>query len=358
VHLPSVVDLLSSTDRWSAPWAGGSWTLTPTLRRLVESSVGPTPGGWLFLGVPVAAALALVVGRGWRLRWGIVGWALALGSWLTIASLARWSPESSLPSLSLLLVPAALGLALSVGAGVAAFEADVMGSVFGWRQVLSIVALVAGIAAVLPFLVAASDGRWRSPDTDVMASLNSMDREPGSYRTLWLGVPGDLPGASEVVDGDIGVVLTAGVTPDMADSASYPIGPGERRLLAAVGQLLSGETRTFGAEIAPFAVRHVVVLRSPDGRTADDDPRLGAVLDVLAEQLDLKPVEVAPGLKVYQSSLASPIGPTRTDGAAGHRILIVLQLIALVGFAAVAGGGARRPGTPLTEATTTEEVAP
>ena len=358
VHLPSVVDVATHRDRWSAPWAGGAWRVVPSLRRVVELSVGPTPGGWLFMGVAVAAGLVLLVGRGWRIRWGVTGWALALGSWLLVAALARWNPDAYLPSLSLLLVPAALGLALAVGSGVAAFEADVMGSVFGWRQVVSIVALVAGVLALLPFLIASADGRWRSPELGVTASLSSLAKEDGRYRTLWLGVPGDLPGAAEVVDGDVGVLLTTGVAPTFDDAVSWPVSDGERNVLDVVRQLQLAETRTLGGSLAELSIRHVIVLRSPDGRTAADEPSLVPLLEVLAEQLDLKPVEVSPGMEVYRSTTAVPLRGGEGAGTAGHRALTIVQLVAVVAAAAVAGGRRRIPAAPMTEAVDSGEVEP
>ncbi len=356
VHLPSAVDLLTNRERWSVPWAGGSWREVPSLRRLLQLSVGPTPGGWLFLGIAVAAALVLLVGRGWRLRWGATGWGLAVASWLSVAALARWGGEGVLPSLSLLLVPAALGLALAVGSGVAAFEADVMGSVFGWRQVVSIVALVAVLAGLLPIFVASADGRWRSPDLGVASSLTALaEDEEGRGRALWLGVPGDLPGAAHVIDGGIGVLVTDRIVPTFDDAASWPMSDRERDLLAEVEQLQQAQTRTAGAALARYSIGHVIVLRSPDGRTSAEVPQLEPLLDVLGEQLDLRPVEVAPGMEVYRTGEVT--GPAeRGEGSGGHRALVVLQLVAIAVAGAVAGGRRRTPAASKTEAVDSEEV--
>ncbi len=357
VHLPSAVDLLANRDRWSAPWAGGTWREVPSLRRLFQLSVGPTPGGWLFLGLAIAAVLVLLVGRGWRLRWGITGWALAVASWLSVAALARWGGDGSLPSLSFLLVPAALGLALAIGSGVAAFEADVMGSVFGWRQVGSAVALVAVLAGLLPFLVASADGRWRSPNLGVASSLTALaEDEEGTGRALWLGVPGDLPGAAHVIDGGVGVLLTDRIVPTFDDAASWPMSDEERDLLADVEQLQRAETRTAGEALARYEVGYVIVLRSPDGRTSVEVPQLAPLLDVLGEQLDLRPVEVSPGMDVYRTGDVDEPAD-RGEGGGGHRLLVVLQLVAIVAAAAVAGSRRRAPAASMTEAVDSEEVA-
>ncbi len=307
VHLPSVLDVLSHPDRWSSPWVGGPWTESPSFGRLLQLSVGPTPGGWLYGGLVLAAGLVLLVGKGWRLRWGAIGWGLALGSWATVVLLTRWGTAAYLPPLATLLVPAAVGLALAVGAGVAAFESDVMGSVFGWRQVASAFALVALALSSLPFLVAASDGRWRSPSTDVMDALRPLDEGDGQFRTLWLGAPDDLPGAAEVVGKGVALLVTTGTVPTFDTVFSTPIGDAEAALVDRVELLLSGDTRTIGASLANLSVDQVVVLRSADGRSDRTSATVEPLLEVLAEQLDLRPVDVAPGIDVFRSTLAQPV---------------------------------------------------
>ena len=67
------------------------------------------------------------------------------------------------PSESVVLVPAALAVAVCIGLGIAAFENDLAGRVFGWRQVVSITALVFVVAGVLPVAFASVGGRWGLP---------------------------------------------------------------------------------------------------------------------------------------------------------------------------------------------------
>ena len=48
------------------------------LLRFQTGPFGNTPLGWAFL---VAAALPLVIGRGWRLGWSVRAWFVALAAW-------------------------------------------------------------------------------------------------------------------------------------------------------------------------------------------------------------------------------------------------------------------------------------
>ena len=97
----------------------------------------------LALYVPVIVAMALA--RSWRLTWA----ARAAGLVVVFLALAVLQDRDALPfrvpDVGLLLVPVALGLALSAGAVVAAFGQDVAGRRFGWRQPLAVL----GIASVL-----------------------------------------------------------------------------------------------------------------------------------------------------------------------------------------------------------------
>ena len=111
--------------------------------RFQTGPLGAPPIGWAFL---VAAALPLLIGRGWRLAWAIRMWVVAIGCVLVAwASGLGWLP-TALRSPEVLLAPAAVALALATALGVVAFETDLPGYRFGWRQLASV---VAGSAAVL-----------------------------------------------------------------------------------------------------------------------------------------------------------------------------------------------------------------
>ena len=88
----------------------------------------------------VAALAVLPIARGWRLAWAGRAWAIALGSFV-VAWAADGGHLSHAPSLELVLVPAAAGLAVAIACGAAAFETDVRGTRLGASQLVSAVAV-------------------------------------------------------------------------------------------------------------------------------------------------------------------------------------------------------------------------
>ena len=113
----------------------------------------------------------------------------------------------ALPPAEVLLAPAAAALSLSVALGAVAFERDLRGYHFGWRQVASLVAAAAVFVAVVPTVAGAVDGRWNLAGTDDAAQLSFLDRadvqDQGAFRVLWLGDPEVLPVASFRLDDDL-----------------------------------------------------------------------------------------------------------------------------------------------------------
>ena len=114
--------------------------------------VGPIGGGVLGWALLVAAALPLLIGQGERHAWAVRGWALALAGWGSAWLSLRGDLPVPLPEPAVLLAPAAAGLALAAAMGVAAFERDLPGYRFGWRQIASGVAAAAVALAILPVL--------------------------------------------------------------------------------------------------------------------------------------------------------------------------------------------------------------
>ena len=74
-------------------------------------------------------------------------------------------------------MPTAVGLALATAMGVAAFEVDLPGYRFGWRQVASGVAAAAVALGTIPVLGATFDGRWSMPAGDQRRALGFIDAE-------------------------------------------------------------------------------------------------------------------------------------------------------------------------------------
>ncbi|HEX2040384.1 MAG TPA: glycosyltransferase family 2 protein [Acidimicrobiales bacterium] len=277
------------------------------LLRFETGPLGAPPLGWAFVAV---AALALIVGRGWRLSWATRCWVVALAGWgLAWAGGRDWLPVG-LPGPEVLVAPAALGLAMAAALGMAAFELDLPGYRFGWRQAASLVAAGAALVGTVPVLGAAVDGRWHQPDQDFAGVLSWMaDRgQVGSFRVLWLGDPDALPLPGWQLTEGVAYATSDDGPPDVTDGWP-PASSGTAGLLAdAVDLALHGETTKLGRLLAPAAVRYVVVpsraasLREP-GRPLPPLPGLVPALDA---QVDLRRLESDEALAVYENAAWLP----------------------------------------------------
>src|SRR5206468_10019110 len=120
--------------------------------RFDTGPVGTAPLGWGFL---VAAALPLLIGRGWRLAWAARLWSVAVVCCgLAWASGRGWIGVP-LPAPEVVLSMASAALAMAVAIGVLAFLTDLLRYSFGVRQVVT-VAAAAGVAISTLSLLAAT----------------------------------------------------------------------------------------------------------------------------------------------------------------------------------------------------------
>ncbi len=215
LHLPWTLDFVGS-GATLASFLGidrGEGTLGfDELLRFETGPIGAAPVGYVLL---VAAALPLLIGRGWRHGWAVRGWTIALAFWgIAWAGQEGWL-DFGLPASDVLLAPAAAGLALAAGLGVSAFELDLPGYRFGWRQLASGVAAVAVLVATLPVLTAAIDGAWSMPAGDPARALRSLDEAVAEVpsRILWLGDPDVLPLGGWELDPGLAYATTSRGTP-------------------------------------------------------------------------------------------------------------------------------------------------
>ena len=151
LNVPWALGVVRPGADWSgfagiAPAGPGTLSLGQILR-FETGSIGAAPLGWAFL---VVGALALVIGRGWRLGWAARAWTIAAVPFALTWVAARGWIDVGLPSADALLAPAAVGLALAAGLGIAAFEIDLRGYRFGWRQLASLIAAAALAVGVVP----------------------------------------------------------------------------------------------------------------------------------------------------------------------------------------------------------------
>jgi len=310
LHLPWSLDFLLPGSSWSTITGPAHAAEPSDLARLLRFQVGPLGAGalgWTFL---VAAALPLVIARAERHAWAVRGWTLAVVFWGLAWASQRGDLPFALPTPAVLLVPSAVGLALATAMGVAAFEVDLPGYRFGWRQIASGLAAAAVVLGTIPVLGASFDGRWSMPAGDHARALGFIDAENDDrpFRVLWLGDPDALPlGSWELADG-VGYATTVGGTPGVQDL--WPgSDDGRTALLAdAVELARSGQTARLGRLLAPMGVRYVVVPEqvAPAPFATEALPIPGGLSATLAAQLDLEPIDVPAGLTVYRNEAFFP----------------------------------------------------
>ncbi|HUC37255.1 MAG TPA: glycosyltransferase family 2 protein [Acidimicrobiales bacterium] len=320
---PWSVSLLSSPGRWqelagpaSAPGAGAGFG---NLLHLGIGPIGDTPLAW---GLVIAALLPLLIGAGPRLAWAGRCWVLAGLAW-TCAWLAGRGSLGPLPvPAELLLVPAAVGVAMAVGLGVVAFEEDLPGYRFGWRQVVASLAAVTAAAGSLPFLAATLSGRWDLPTAGYGQATSWMAKQsPGNFRVLWLGDPAVLPGGAWQISPGLAFGLSENGLPDATSVWQAP-SPGPA---SAVGDAIelteSARTVQLGQLLAPYAVRYVVVVGAlaptelGTKATLTRAPPPGLITG-LASQIDLRQVISEPGFEVWVDEGALPERALRAAPAA------------------------------------------
>jgi hypothetical protein len=320
--LPWSIEVLAPGAMWAGfAGLGPSVAASPGLGSLVRFDTGPVGGvlGWAFL---VAAALPLVLGRGWRFSWAARLWVMAMVLWGVAWVAGRGWLGIPPPDVDVLLAPAAAGIVLAAVLGLSAFELDLPAYRFGWPQVAALTAAAAAAASLLPVLSATVDGHWRQPRRDVRRLLSRMPerRADGDFRVLWAGRPQTLP-----LDGwRLGEGLAYGSsrngTPTVTDL--WPASDqGSTGLLADALQVARrGETSRLGHLLAPLGVRYVAVPLAVAAGAAKPAPPAD-VLAALRAQIDLKLISSDSSLVVYENAAWAPIRNVLPAGAvaASHR---------------------------------------
>jgi GT2 family glycosyltransferase len=292
----------------------------PNWGEVIRFAIGPaarSPIAWLLV---AGAALPLVIARGIRLAWAARLWLTALASWGIAFAATRGDLGSFTPSETVVLAPAALAVAACVGIGIAAFENDLSRREFGWRQLVSVGALLFVAVGLLPVLGSAVDGRWDLPSQGVeqpLAFLSSPTTQVS--RVLWLGDPRALPAGGWSVQSGLAYALTPQDLPDSAQVFT-PAGPGPADQVAtAVKLAVAGGTVHLGRLLAPAGVHYIVVVDglapSMVGTTTASvsaPPPAGLNTDLLAQD-DLQVVPGVLGVEVYENGADMPVTATRAS---------------------------------------------
>ncbi|MGH3159692.1 MAG: hypothetical protein ACRDNF_24400, partial [Streptosporangiaceae bacterium] len=296
------------------------WT---ALLRFDLGPVGGSPLSWLLV---AAALLPLFLGAGARLAWAGRLWGVALVSWALAWAVSRGWTHSFAPSISVLLAPAAVAVAACIGLGVAAFETDLFGHRFGWRQLTTSLAMLAALAGVMPVVAEVANGSYGLPASGFTQSLRFLSaRPPDSFRVLWLGDPAALPLGGWSIGSGLAYATSENGPPD-AQYLYAPTAPGPAaELSAAVTLARQQKTVHLGRLLAPAAIRYVVVLENlaPTVAGVQNAPHYAppsGLLQALTEQADLREVPGGAGFTVFSNTAAIPERAVRPAGAVSRGV--------------------------------------
>jgi len=319
--------VLGGPDRWQTlagvpvpSSTGAGWG---ALLRLAAGPIGDAALGWAFL---AAAALPLLIGARSRLAWAGRAWSMALVAWALawLAGRGALGPVAMAPQV--LLVPAGVGIALAVGLGVAAFQLDLPGYRFGWRQVAAVTAAAAAVVGMLPVLAGSVDGRWDLVPSGYAEATTWMaaNKTLGDFRVLWLGDPRVLPGNGWTLAPGLAYAVSEDGLPDL--TAVWPgSSPGNAAAIAdGIRLARSHATVRLGRLLAPYAVRYVVVVDTlapsiPGLQSPLSYPVPGDLVGALGAQLDLRQVISQGGFDVFVDAAALPLRAVRSVPAAPSR---------------------------------------
>ncbi len=315
--------VLGGPERWQTlagvPVTAASGAGWGQLLRLAVGPIGDAALAWAFL---AAAALPLLIASRWRLAWAGRAWSMAVVAWFVAWAAGRGGLGPLAIAPEELLVPAGVGLALSVGLGVAAFQLDLPGYRFGWRQAAAVTAAAAAVVGMLPVLVGSLGGRWDLVPSGYGEATTWMTPTPsqGDFRVLWLGDPRVLPGEGWELSPGLAYTVSENGLPDA--TGLWPgSAPGAATALGhAVGLARDHATVRLGRLLAPYAVRYVVVvdtlgpsipgLQSPISHPAPPD-----LVGALASQVDLRQIISQGGFDVFLDQSALPLRATRPVAA-------------------------------------------
>jgi hypothetical protein len=294
----------------------GPWS-TAGLWGLLRFAVGPNSAGVLTWLLPLAAVVPLLIARKERLALAasVAGaGAVSLGLAVVVAhgGLGPFAPD-----LLVLLAPVAVGLAALVGLGLAAFEVDLPGVDFGWRQVVGLLGVGAALVGLIPFVVDAGNGRWHLPTSgygDALSYLNAPTNV--GHRVLWLGDPRGIPGGSWGIHPGLAWATSTDGLPTSANLFGPAAPTGGAAITGPITTALNGGTVHLGQLLAPTGISQIVVVTStaptlPGISTAEPVTPPATLLPALRQQLDLQEIPGSGSAVIFDVAGSLPVVATR-----------------------------------------------
>ncbi|MEY2458993.1 MAG: hypothetical protein QOG30_823 [Acidimicrobiaceae bacterium] len=310
LNLPWTLDFILPGSQWSAIGGVKSEGAGLGLGDLIRFHTGPLGGGPIGVVFLIVAALPLVFGRGWRMAWATRAWTLAITCWaIAWAGQQSWFHYALGPP-EALLAPAAVALAMSAALGVVAFDMDLPGYRFGWRQIAPVFAGLALAIGIVPVLGAMFDGRWHAPDQSyepILGFLHDEQATAGPFRVVWLADPDVLPLQGWRLSDGVAYATTDHGLPTVEDRWAGSSDGATSLVADALHLAQRRDTSRLGRLVAPMGVRYFVV--QGESAPSSGDARLlpGDVERALGEQLDLQEVLADPHLHVYRNVSWAPI---------------------------------------------------
>ena len=344
INLPWATSLLGS-DGWTSvvgvPVVSSRSLGLGTLGRFLHDGSGL---GALSVLVFLPVLVAPLVAHAWRFTWAVRAALFVFGFGGLALLDDRGALPFRMPEPGVLLAPVAVGVALGAACLAAAFQDDVLGGSFGWRQPLGILAGVAVVLGVIPGAAAVADGRWEMPERTLVSVLTQLPHDPpeGDYRVLWVGDPSVIPVGAYTYQPGIGYAITDD-GPISLDAywSGQPSVP-EEEVADALRQMAAGVTLRGGRLLAQYGIRYVVVpvADGANGTITNPLPAPVGLVDVLEDQLDLAaPLTKPPNYLIYENTAYTPTRSQLTqEGAdasdeAGGEVLAAADLRGSTPFA-------------------------
>ncbi len=309
---------------------------------LASFEIGPTDFASLTIALYIPVLAAILLARAWRLTWAVRSGVIVVGFGFAAVLGDRGSLPFAAPQAGVLLVPVALGLAISAAAALAAFDLDVRGGSFGWRQPLGIMSSVAIAVGVFPAVVGMFAGDWNTPSTPLSRLIDAQlpdvpEAGDGDYHVLLIGDARVLPTpATEYRDG----ISFAVVSDDALEAPARWAAPdaGTEAVIDALDQIASGSTQRVGRLLAPLGIRYVIVPEFDDVVSTSTDPVAlpTGLVDAIDEQLDIVSLSGVPTVELYQNTSWIPTYSILTGATAdasrtaGNEALVRADLSSVV----------------------------
>ena len=325
------------------------------VRALASFEIGPTDFASLTLALYLPVIAAILLARAWRLTWAVRSGVIVVGFGFLAVLGDRGSLPFAAPQAGVLLVPVAAGLAISAAAALAAFDLDVRGGSFGWRQPLGIASSAAIVIGIFPAVIGVFAGDWNVPSTPLSRLIDAQLPDvpadgDGDYHVLLLGDARLLPvPASPYRDG----ISFAVMSDEGLEAPARWIAPvaGDAAIVDALDQIAAGSTQRVGRLLAPLGIRYVIVPEFDDVVSTTSDPLElpTGLVEAIDEQLDIVSIQGVPTVELFENTSWIPTysiltGETAAASrTAGNEALVRSDLTSVV--PAFSGTDARSSAT-------------